>query len=443
MTKRNDTLGVAIIGCGTVGAAAAQLLTRDADILQKRLGMKLELKRVVDLDFTRAREVGIDESLFCSDLDEALTDPSVGAVAELIGGTTFAKTVVEKSIAAGKHVVTANKALLAYHGSELFAQARAKGLSIGFDASCVGGVPVFSALNGGLLANRIDALFGIVNGTCNYILTQMTAKGQNYSDALADAQADGLAEADPTLDVGGGDSAHKLTIMASLGFGQNMDIEKIPLQGIDTLDLCDIQFGKELGYVIKLLAIAERQDDGISLRVRPAFIKEDHPLAWVSGPFNALSVYGHATGHTMYYGRGAGGTPTASAVVADLAAVGLGTAAVNFNVLPFYPDETELANQLPLEAIRSRYYLRMACDDRPGVLGKVTEVLGKHDISISAVLQHEPHESLGEGVPVIITTHQAIEDNVKNALEEIAALGCVCDKPTCIDIVEEYPEELD
>ena len=304
-------------------------------------------------------------------------------------------------------------------------------------------MPVFSALNGGLLANRIDALFGIVNGTCNYILTQMTAKGQSYADALADAQADGLAEADPTLDVGGGDSAHKLTIMASLGFGQNMDIDQIPLQGIDTLELCDIQFGKELGYVVKLLAIAERQDDGVSLRVRPAFISEDHPLAWVSGPFNALSVYGHATGHTMYYGRGAGGTPTASAVVADLAAVGLGTAAVNFNVLPFYPDENEMANQLPLEAIRSRYYLRMACDDRPGVLGKVTQVLGRHDISISAVLQHEPHESLGEGVPVIITTHQAIEANVQNALKEIAELGCVCDKPTCIDIVEEYPEELD
>ncbi|MBT3201048.1 MAG: homoserine dehydrogenase, partial [Phycisphaerales bacterium] len=312
MIQEQKSTGVAIVGCGTVGGAAATLLTRDAKLISERCGSQIQLRYVIDVDFSVAEELGIDESLFCTDLDKALADDSVQVVAELVGGTTIAKTIIEKALNAGKHVVTANKALLAHHGTELWALARKNGVCIAFEGSCAGGIPIIQSLCGGLLGNRIDAIFGIVNGTCNYILSEMTTRGQSYSEALADAQADGLAEADPTLDVAGVDSAHKIAIMAALAFGRQIDFDAIPANGIDSLDTMEIRFGQELGYVVKLLAIAQRQSDGLSLRVRPAFISKEHPLAWVSGPFNAVSVYGHATGHTMYYGRGAGGLPTAS-----------------------------------------------------------------------------------------------------------------------------------
>ena len=274
---------------------------------------------------------------------------------------------------------------------------------------------------GGLLGNRIDAIFGIVNGTCNYILSEMTTRGQSYAEALAQAQADGLAEADPTLDVAGIDSAHKIAILAALAFGRQIDFDAIPASGIDSLDKMDIRFGQELGYVVKLLAIAQRQSDGLSLRVRPAFISKEHPLAWVSGPFNAVSVYGHATGHTMYYGRGAGGLPTASAVVADIASIALGTAQNISANLGVWPDRAPKADQLDIEAVQGRYYLRLMADDQPGVLARIAEILAEYGISICSVLQHEsPHADAG--VPVIITTYQATEGDVLSALRKIDAL---------------------
>ncbi|MCK5114191.1 MAG: homoserine dehydrogenase, partial [Phycisphaerae bacterium] len=340
------------------------------------------------------------------------------------------------------HVVTANKALLAYHGAELYALARENGVCIAFEASCAGGIPIIRPMNEGLAANRIDAMFGIVNGTCNFILTEMISKNKSYADSLADAQRDGLAEADPTLDVSGGDSAHKLAIMASLAFGKKIDFEKIPLAGIDTLELCDIGYGETLGYVIKLLAIAERQDDGVSLRVRPAFISKEHPLAWVSGPFNAVSVYGHATGHTMYYGRGAGAKPTASAVVADIISIGIGTAQRSFELLNIWADRCEPANQLAIDEVQSRYYMRITCADEPGVLAQIAAILGKHNISITSLLQHESPQSAATTVPVIITTDKAREGNVRKALAEIDALDVIKAESVCIGIVEEYPEEL-
>jgi len=441
MSEEQAVTGVAIVGCGTVGGAAAVMLTRDAGLISQRCGTQLDLRYIVDVDFDAARQLSLDEGLFCEDLDKVLGDDSVQVVAELVGGTTVARKIIERAVSAGKHVVTANKALLAHHGTELWALARSHNVCIAFEGSCAGGIPIVGALCGGLLANRIDAVFGIVNGTCNYILTEMTVRGQSYAQALARAQEDGLAEADPTLDVAGIDSAHKLAILAALAFGRRVDLDAIPTRGIDSLDTMDIRFGQELGYVAKLLAIAQRQADGLSLRVRPAFISKEHPLAWVSGPFNAVSVYGHATGHTMYYGRGAGGLPTASAVVADIAAIAEGTAQRQFSALGIWPDQADAANQLPIADVRGRYYLRVMAEDRPGVLARVAEILGRHDISICSVLQHEsPHADAG--VPVIITTYEATEGDLQNALQEIDAMDAIKSQTICIGIVDEHEERL-
>jgi len=440
MTEDDSILGVAIVGCGTVGGQAARLLTRDQAVLSGKVRPALELRHVVDVDFAHARSVGLEEGLFRTDLDDALNDPGVGAVVELVGGTTIAKEFIERACRAGKHVVTANKALLAHHGAELYALARQCGVSISFEASCAGGVPVIRAICEGLIANRVDALYGIVNGTCNYILTAMTRQGKSYAEALAEAQRDGLAEADPTLDVAGIDSAHKLAILAALAFARNVDFEAIPVEGIDSLESCDVAYGQELGYVVKLLAIAQMQDDGLSLRVRPAFISREHPLAWVSGPFNAVSVYGHATGHTMYYGRGAGGLATASAVVADLAAIAMGAAQRLFEQLAIWPDRNEPADQLPIDAVRSRYYIRVLAADKPGVLATIAAILARHDISIRSVLQHEPDPADAGAVPVVITTHTALEGGARKALAEIDDLDDLRGKSVCIAIVEEHPE---
>lgn len=444
MAGKPVAFGVAVVGCGTVGGATAMLLTRDRHILGERLGLELDLRYIVDVKFDHAQRLGLDSKLYCTDLAKALGDPKVGVVVELIGGTTIARSTIEKALAAGKHVVTANKALLAQHGPALYDLARKHQVCLAFEASCAGGIPIIRALYDGLIANRIDALYGIVNGTCNYILTAMTQRGQSYAEALKEAQAAGLAEADPTLDVAGIDSAHKLAILASLAFGRRMNFADIPVTGIDSLDIRDVAYGQELGYVVKLLAIAQRQEDGLSLRVRPAFISKDHPLAWVSGPFNAISVYGHANGHTMYYGRGAGGMPTASAVVADIASVAIGAAPRVFDQLNIWPDRAPAAIQLPIEAVRSRYYIRILAEDRPGVLGQIAMIFGRHGISISSVLQHEarPGDKAPSPVPVVITTTSALEGNVRKALAEVDALEAIRPTSVCIGIVEEHAESL-
>ncbi|HAK45323.1 MAG TPA: homoserine dehydrogenase, partial [Spirochaeta sp.] len=372
-----------------------------------------------------------------------LNDPEISICVETIGGTTIAKDVTEKVLKAGRQVVTANKALLALHGPGLMKVARANGTAIGFEASCGGGIPIIRALCDGLAANRIDAFYGIVNGTCNYILTEMIQKGQSYADALADAQKDGLAEADPTLDVTGGDSSHKLAIMAALSFGKNIDYDKLSVQGIDTLDLADVNYGAELGYIVKLLAIAQRKDDGISLRVSPAFIKKDHPLAWVSGPFNAVSVYGSSVGHTMYYGRGAGGSPTASAVVADIISAAMGITKLQFETMDIWPDKTAPAVQLPVEDFEGKYYLRAMVADTPGMLSKLSAILGEHNISIASALQKEDDADSSSAVPIVITTYSTNEGNIRKAVDMIEKLDGVSGKPTFIGIVDEHEEFAD
>lgn len=432
-----------MVGCGTVGGATAQILTRQADKLTKRIGIDIALRAIVDVDFAHAKELGLDEKIFCTDLQAAIARDDVQIVVELVGGTTVAKTIVERAIAAGKHVVTANKALLAHHGAELLGQARDRDVVIAFEASCAGAIPIISALTGELACDRIDAIYGIVNGTCNYILTAMAEHGQIYADALSIAQARGLAEADPTLDVTGGDSAHKLTIMADLAFRCRTDVEKIYVEGIDRLELQDIHYGRELGYVIKLLAIARRQENGLSLRVHPAFISTRHPLAWVSGPFNAVSVYGENSGHTMYYGRGAGDKPTAAAVTGDIVSVALGNAQRKFQTLDIWPDRLEQADQLDIAAVQCRYYLRLQAEDHPGVFARIANILGNHDISIASLLQHESTDADNAGVPVVITTHEAAEGNIRAALDEVNRLDVIKKPCVCIHMVAEHPEKTE
>ena len=436
-------IGVAVVGCGIVGGATARLLINDKELLKSRTGIELELKYIVDVNFSKAQEMGLDSALYETNIDKVLDDPEIGICVETVGGTTIAKDITEKILNAGRQVVTANKALLALHGPDLMAIARKNGTAIGFEASCGGGIPIIRALCDGLSANRIDAFYGIVNGTCNYILTEMIQKGQSYADALAEAQKDGLAEADPTLDVTGGDSSHKLAIMAALSFGKHIKYDKLSVHGIDTLDLDDVNYGAELGYIVKLLAIAQRKKDGLSLRVAPAFISKEHPLAWVSGPFNAVSVYGSNVGHTMYYGRGAGGSPTASAVVADIISAAMGITKLQFDTMKIWPDQTEQAVQLPVEDFEGKYYVRAMVADEPGMLSKLSAILADHNISIASALQKAPAAGSSSAVSIVITTYSTNEGNIKKALSLIEKLDGVKGKPVYIGIVDEHEEFAD
>lgn len=431
-----DAIGVGMIGCGTVGSGVVKLLVEEAALYQQRLGRPLELRTVL----CRREDVGestrqVPEGRLVHDADaffEAADD--CGVILELAGGKGFALDMVRRALEAGKHVVTANKALLAAHGQELFALARAKGVSIAFEASCGGGIPIITAMQFNLLANRITAMHGILNGTSNYILTQMTEHGATYDQALADAQRLGYAEADPTLDVGGGDAAHKLAILASLAFGLSVRDEQVPCTGVDTLDLADVRFGAELGYKVKLLASAEQTPEGLALQVAPCFVDQREQLAQVGGSFNALSIYGHAVGHTLYYGRGAGQMPTASAVVGDLMSIADGAYPAAFERLAMWPDQQASASPVDPGALVSRYFLRINALDVPGVVAEFSRVLGEEGISIAAVAQHE--SKAGQFVPVVIVTHEAKAGAMASAVERIAALDQIEGEPKLLRIID-------
>ncbi|MFW5743333.1 MAG: homoserine dehydrogenase [bacterium] len=433
---------VAIIGCGTVGGATARHIQDSAKLIARRYGVEVELAAVVDKNLDHARSIGLPEELLGDSLEEALARDDLDVVVELVGGIDVARTIITRALEAGKHVVTANKALLAHHGEELFAAAHEAGRALAFEASCGGGIPVIRALTDGLAGNRIDAIYGIVNGTCNYILTEMIRRSISYDEALAEAQRDGLAEADPTLDVGGFDSAHKIAIMAALAFDAKVDYDAIPVEGIDSLDLLDVNWATRLGYVTKLLAIAERGGEGISLRVRPCFVHAEHPLAWVSGPFNAISVYGYPTGHTMYYGRGAGGSATSGAIVADLVSIATGALDAFFAGTRFWPDRTEPARQNAPGTIRGRYYVRALVQDRPGVLAEMTTRFARHGISIASVHQDELGDEAQQLAPVVIVTHGASEDDVRAAVAEIDAMPQTSGACAVISIIDEPSEDL-
>jgi len=440
MAERNVKVG--LVGFGTVGCGVAKLILEEADSIAAKTGLRLELACVVDVDTQSPRQVKLPDGILTNDLNKLLDDDTIQIGVELVGGTDAARDIQLKMLEAGKDVVTANKALLAEHGNELYKAAHNNDRCIAFEASCAGGIPIVSGIRTGLTANNITAMYGIVNGTCNYILSNMTAEGEDFSAALAEAQNKGYAEADPTLDISGGDSAHKLAILASIAFGYEITLDDIFVEGIEAVSKNDIRYGGEMGYVLKLLAIGQKdKNNRISLRVHPSFIARDNSLARVDGPFNAVSLFGSAVGHVMYYGRGAGMMPTASAVVTDIIDVALGNSATTFRHLHLRPrSETETLIEKIGDSV-SRFYIRVMCKDQAGVMARWSKILGDHQISMSGALQHE-----GTGpdntVPVVITTHPAQQKNVSAALKEIEALDVIGGKLVCIRIVD-IPEDTE
>lgn len=434
----DKTIGVCLLGCGIVGGGVERILREQRALLRERTGIEFELRHVVVKD-RNDFPPNHAELPMSTDANAAIDDPKSNVIIELIGGTGIAGTFIERAFKLGKPVVTANKSLLALKGPELFALARQHNTCIAFEASCGGGIPIIHSLLQGLVANQIHALLGIVNGTCNFILSQMTQKGWSYQQALSEAQKAGFAEANPTLDVSGRDPAQKLAILGGLAFNVRIAESDIYVEGIEKLQAPDIGYARELGYVIKLLAIAERSKNGdITLRVHPTLVHKEDQLAQVSGSFNAISVYGHALGHAMFYGRGAGRTPTASAIVADLVSVAMGTTGEVFKRMHIYPDQTPAVKVQPFEQLQTRYYLRLAAKDEPGVLAHVTAVLGKHGISVASVLQRELDGS--SFVPVVITTHVACEGAMQQALKEIDALPTIQPPTVCLRIVDQPKE---
>ncbi|HEY9100947.1 homoserine dehydrogenase [Chitinimonas sp.] len=421
---------VGLLGFGTVGSGVAKVLARNAEEIGRRAGRAIEVKRVAVRNIEKARAIApaVTEGLsFGNDFHAVVDDPDVDVVCELIGGTTLAKELVLRAIENRKHVVTANKALLALHGNEIFAAAQARGVIVAFEAAVAGGIPIIKALREGLTANRIEWIAGIINGTSNFILTEMRDKGAAFADVLAQAQKLGYAEADPTFDIEGHDAAHKLTILAALAFGIPMQFDKVYLEGISKLTQEDIAYAEQLGYRIKLLGIARRRSEGVELRVHPTLIPAKRIIANVDGVMNAVVVQGDAVGQTLYSGRGAGSEPTASAVVADLVDVTrLHTADPEHRVphLAFQPDRLSDLPILPITAVETSYYLRLKAHDQPGVMADVTRILADLGISIDAMMQKEPAE--GEKiVDIIILTHLAQEARVNQAIAGIEALATI------------------
>jgi len=442
MIMAEKLVKIGLVGFGTIGSGIAKLILEDADLIAAKTGLRLQLACVVDIDTKSPRPVKLPEGILTDDLSRLLKDDTIQIGIEMIGGTDIAKQVQLKILEAGKDVVTANKALLAEYGNELYRAAHKNNRCIAFEASCAGGIPIVSAIRTGLAANNITAMYGIVNGTCNYILSNMTTKGEEFSEALAQAQEKGYAEADPTLDISGGDSAHKLAILSSIAFGGEIKLDDIFVEGIEAVSRDDIRYGAEMGYRLKLLAIGQKDEQNrISLRVHPSFIARDNPLARVEGPFNAVSIFGSAVGHVMYYGRGAGMMPTASAVVADIIDVALGNSATTFRHLNLQPRNKTAPLIKKIDNLVSRFYIRIMCKDQPGVIAQWSKVLAEHKISISGALQHE---DIGPDntVPVVIATHPTLQKNVTAALEDMEKLDVIGGKPVCIRIVD-IPEDND
>ena len=431
-------INVGLLGLGTVGGGTLTVLRRNAEEITRRAGREIRVKMAAVRDIEKARQIAGNELEITTDPMAVVNNPDIDIVVELIGGYSPAKELVLQAIANGKHVVTANKALIAMHGNEIFKAAQDKGVMVAFEAAVAGGIPIIKALREGLTANRIEWIAGIINGTTNFILTEMRDKGLAFANVLAEAQRLGYAEADPTFDIEGVDAAHKLTIMAAIGFGIPMQFNKAYTEGISKLTKEDIAYAEELGYRIKLLGITKRTDKGIELRVHPTLIPAKRLIANVEGVMNAVLVKGDAVGATMYYGRGAGAEPTASAVVADLVDVTrMHTADPEHRVphLAFQPDQLSDVPVLPIDEVRSSYYLRLKAFDKPGVLADVTRILADLEISIDAMIQKEPKEG-EELADVILLTHQTVEKNANQAIAKIEGLPSISGKVTKIRMEE-------
>ncbi|MDA0737763.1 MAG: homoserine dehydrogenase [Nitrospirae bacterium] len=431
-------INIGLVGLGTVGTGTAKILLENRDLIARRVGIPLELKRIVDLDVTTDRGIAIPDGVLSSDLPGLLTDPSIDIIIELIGGYDTAKRVMLDAIAQGKHVVTANKALLAVHGEDVFAAATRAGVDVGFEASVGGGIPIIRSLTEGLAANRCVSIVGILNGTANYILTQMLKEKQEFTDALAQAQAKGYAEADPTFDIQGIDSLHKLAIMVNLAYGTPVNVKEVFTEGIAQITALDIQYASELGMTVKLLGIAKVHDGDVEARVHPTLIDNHSPLAQVHGVYNAIHVVGDAVGDVMLYGQGAGAMPTGSAVVSDVMDIARNIQRQACGRVPptSFPENQRIPIRIrPMEELTTRYYLRCMVVDRPGVLSQIAGVLGHHGISIMSVLQQGRQE--GQTVPLIIMTHRASERSVQTALKEINQMASVVSQPTTLIRVED------
>ncbi len=418
----ND-IGIGILGFGTVGAGVVEGLQRNGDLLAERIGVRLVVRKIADVDLDRDRGVRLAPGVLTRDAAAVIADPSIHILVELIGGTTVAKQFILQALCLGKPVVTANKALLAEHGEEIFACARAHDTDVWFEASVAGGVPILRALREGLVANRIDRIYGILNGTCNYILTRMDREQMTFEHALKEAQAAGFAEADPGLDIDGFDTAHKAAILASLAYGVQVPMSRVYVEGIRGVAKADIEYANGLGYRIKLLAVIKMVDGAIEVRVHPTLVPIVHMIASVSGVFNVVLVEGDIVGQTAYYGRGAGRLPTASAVISDLADVARRLTAGQGRLLVDAPKRASAVTYRDMGEIASRYYLRLSLLDRPGILGQVTTILGQHGISIASVLQKETHA--GKHVPVIIVTDRAREQDFEAALRTLDGMESV------------------
>jgi homoserine dehydrogenase len=418
------TTKIAIVGFGTVGGGVARLLTEAGDRLARHAGSRLELAKVVVRDPSKPRSVELPSGVMTTDLAEVTGNAEITTVCQLIGGVEPARSIMLELLESGKDVITANKALIAEHGPELFDRARELGRSIAFEASVAGGIPIIANIGQCLSANAIHSLHGILNGTSNFILTQMEQRGADYATALAEAQERGYAEADPSMDVDGTDAAQKLAILSHLAFGSRVEWRDIPCRGIDGLDTADMHYASELGYRIKLLAVAETTSEGLELHVSPTLIKHGTPMADVHSVYNAVRVVGDAVGNVFFHGHGAGEMPTASAVVADLVDTVAGRAKITFERLELWSKRTSRVSARDFDNVRSKYYLRMNVSDQPAVLSEVTSVLGKHGVSIASIIQHEGCDG-EDRVPLVFMTHEATEGATREAVEEIDKLTCV------------------
>ncbi len=431
-------INVGLLGCGTVGTGVAKLLIENQALLRSRVGAELRLKNIADIDTRRDRGLDLAPGVMVPDALPVVDDPEIDIIIEMIGGEGIARELILKAIQNGKQVVTANKALLAIHGNALFAAAAAAGVDLAFEASVGGCMPIIKTLRESLVANRIHAMTGILNGTCNYILTKISEDGSPFQEALAEAQKNGFAEADPTLDVEGFDTAHKLALLTALAFGMQINYGDIYIEGISKITPQDIGFAADFGYRVKLLAIGKDRGNAVEARVHPTMIPEDNILSSVSGSLNAITVSADAVGDILLSGRGAGMLPTASAVLSDVVDIArnlVNGATGRVPALSYQRDQIRKVPLLPIEELTTHYYFRFSALDRPGVLSKISGILGNHEISLKSV--HQKGRKTDGAVPIVMLTHRAREADVKQALAEIAFLDVVSDRPVVIRIEDD------
>ncbi len=428
-------ISIGLLGCGTVGTGVAKILLDKQSLIAARTGFALKLKHIADIDTGRDRGLPLDAGVMTADAEAVISDPAIDIIVELIGGETVARDLMLKAIENGKHVVTANKALLSTHGGEIFPRAAEKDVDIAYEASVGGCMPIIKTIRESLVANRIDSIRGILNGTCNYILSKITEERCSFETALKEAQDKGFAEADPTLDIDGLDTAHKLAILNTISYGMVMNLNEIYVEGIRAITPLDIEYAEAFGYRIKLLAISKRTDGGVEARIHPTMIPADNLLSSVSGSLNAVTVSGDCVDDILLHGHGAGMMPTASAVVSDIVDIARNVAAGlrrRVPALSYRKDAIKAVPVLPMDNLLTRYYFRFTASDRPGVLSKIAGILGNHNISIESV--HQKGRVTGGQVPLVMLSHLACEADVKQALVEIAGLDIVTAEPMLIRI---------